>query len=104
MKLNKKIKSITIAENESYLRQISKVVDITNDTNLITDIDILEQYCKQNRVLAMAAVQLGIPKRLVYLKNTNLDIVNKIHTGSITEEEKNYNEARVLINPVILNK
>ena len=88
MKLNKKIKSITIAENESYLRQISKAVDITNDTNLITDIDILEQYCKQNRVLAMAAVQLGIPKRLVYLKNTNLDIVNKIHTGSITEEEK----------------
>ena len=54
--------------------------------------------------MAMAAVQLGIPKRLVYLKNTNLDIINKIQTDSTNDEEKNYNEARVLINPVIINR
>ena len=54
--------------------------------------------------MAMAAVQLGIPKRLVYLKNTNLDIVNKIQNDTLTEEEKNYNEAKVLINPVITNR
>ena len=42
--------------------------------------------------MAMASVQLGIPKRLIYLKNTNLDIINKIQTDSISEEEKNYNE------------
>lgn len=101
---NNKIKSITIAENEPYLRQISIPVDIANDGNLSSDIDVLEQFCKDNEVMAMAAVQLGIPKRLVYLKNTNLDIINKIQTDSTNEEEKNYNEARVLINPVIINR
>jgi len=55
--------------------------------------------------MAMAAVQLGIPKRLVYLKNTNLDIIEKSQTNSLTkEEELNYNEAKVLINPVIKSR
>lgn len=101
---NNKIKQITIADNEPYLRQISVPVDIANDGNLSSDIDLLEQFCKENEVMAMAAVQLGMPKRLVYLKNTNLDIINKIQTDSTSEEEKNYNEARVLINPVIINR
>lgn len=101
---NNKIKQITIADNEPYLRQISVPVDIANDGNLSSDIDVLEEFCKENEVMAMAAVQLGIPKRLVYLKNTNLDIINKIQTDSTSEEEKNYNEARVLINPVIINR
>lgn len=101
---NNKIKQITIADNEPYLRQISAPVDIANDGNLSSDIDVLEEFCKENEVMAMAAVQLGIPKRLVYLKNTNLDIINKIQTDSTSEEEKNYNEARVLINPIIINR
>ena len=98
------LKSITIADNEEYLRQISKEVDISHDSSLKDDIDILERYCLGNEVMAMAAVQLGIPKRLVYLKNTNLDIINKIQTDSRSEEEENYNEARVLINPVITKR
>ena len=98
-----KIKSITIADNEEYLRQISIPVDL-NDKTLKHDITILEEYCLNNNVLAMAAVQLGIPKRLIYLKNTNLDIVNKIQTDSIAKEEQHYNEARILINPVIISK
>lgn len=97
----KRIKSITIADNEEYLRQISMPVDIKNDQELQENIKVLEKYCLENEVMAMAAVQLGIPKRLVYLKNTNLDIIGKIQTDSLTEEEKKYNEARVLINPVI---
>lgn len=97
----KKIKSITIADNEEYLRQTSIPVDIKNDKELEENIKVLENYCLENEVMAMAAVQLGIPKRLVYLKNTNLDIIGKIQTDSLTEEEKKYNEARVLINPVI---
>ena len=97
----KRIKSITIADNEEYLRQISMPVDIKNDQELQENIKVLEKYCLENEVMAMAAVQLGIPKRLVYLKNTNLDIISKIQTDSLTEEEKKYNEARVLINPVI---
>ena len=97
------IKAITIEDNEQYLRQISKKVKI-NDKKLNEDILVLKTYCEQNDVMAMAAVQLGIPKRLVYLKNTNLDIINKMQTDSESAEEKNYNEERVLINPVILKR
>lgn len=95
---------VTIDKDEKYLRQISKDVDINNDKELMNDIRILEEYCKANEVMAMAAVQLRIPKRLVYLKNTNLDIINKMQKDDTTEEEKEYNEARVLINPVIIKK
>lgn len=101
---SKKIKSITIAENEPYLRQISIPVDVLNDENLYSDIDVLKQFCKENEVMAMAAVQLGISKRLVYIKNTNLDIINKLQNNSINNDEKNYDEARVLINPIIINR
>lgn len=102
--MEKELKSITIADNETFLRQVSSPVDIGRDENLQEDIAVLETYCKQNEVMAMAAVQLGIPKRLVYLKNTNLEIINKMQTSSTTEEEEHYNEARVLINPVIINR
>ena len=97
------IKVVTIADNEEYLRQVSLPVDF-NDKSLKKDIAILDKYCKEEEVLAMAAVQLGIPKRIIYLKNTNLDIVNKIQDYSVSLEEKNYNEARVLINPVIISR
>ena len=100
----KKIESITIEDNEEYLRQISKEVDIKNDKELTSDISVLDEYCKENAVMAMAAVQLGIPKRMIYLKNTNLDIINKIQANTVSEEEKNYNQAKVLINPVITNR
>ena len=83
---SKKIKSITIAENEPYLRQISIPVDVLNDENLDSDIDVLKQFCKENEVMAMAAVQLGISKRLVYIKNTNLDIINKLQNNSINND------------------
>ena len=52
----------------------------------------------------MAAVQLGIPKRIVYVKNTNLEILNKRLTDEGKEETKDYNEAKVLINPEIISR
>ncbi len=62
-----KIKAITIEDNEAFLRQISKPVE-KGDAELPDNIAILEKYCKQHeRILAMAAVQLGIPKRLIYI-------------------------------------
>ena len=97
------IKVVTIADNEEYLRQVSLPVRVP-DESLKKDIELLENYCKEHEVFAMAAVQLGIPKRLIYLKNTNLDITYKIQTNTLSEEEKNYNEARVLINPVIISR
>lgn len=84
------VKAITIEDDEQFLRQISKPVDI-NDKELIHDIEILDEYCKENDVLAMAAVQLGIPKRIIYLKNTNLELIQKEQNGKRTEEEKQYN-------------
>lgn len=98
------IKAITIADNEEYLRQISLPVDIKNDKNLLKDVAILDEFCKNNGVLAMAAIQLGIPKRLIYLKNTNLEIVQKMQTNSTTEEEENHNEAKILINPIVISR
>lgn len=98
------LKTITIYDDEEYLRQISKEVDIKNDNQLENDIKVLEEYCENEEVLAMASVQLRIPKRLIYLKNTNLDIINKKNSGSASEEGENYNEARVLINPVIISR
>ena len=97
------VKLITINDDEPFLRQISKEVDL-NDQELKKDIAELDEYCKNHDVLAMASVQLGIPKRLVYLKNTNLELVNKSQKNMLTEEEKNYNESRVLINPVIIER
>ena len=97
------MKAITLNDNEEFLRQISKEVAL-NDEYLLNDIKILEEYCKENKVMAMAAVQLGIPKRLVYLKNTNLDIINKMQENAATEEDEKYNEARVLINPIVRSR
>lgn len=97
------MKAITIKDNEKYLRQISKPVEL-NDKELNDNIKVLEKYCKENEVLAMAAVQLGIPKRLIYLKNTNLDIINKMQRNIETEEDKNHNEERILINPTIIKR
>lgn len=66
--MENKLKSITIADNESYLRQVSKPV-VFPDNDLQNDIKVLEQYFSQSdRTLALAAVQLGMPKRLIYLK------------------------------------
>lgn len=73
-----------------WLRQTSREVDLSTD-DISEDLKVLEEYCLGHGVFAMAAVQLGIPKRLVYIKNTDLD--------KIDDEE--WNEATVLVNPVI---
>ena len=98
------MEKITIKDNEPFLRQISSMVDIEKDNELIENINVLDSFCRENDVMAMAAVQLGIPKRIIYLKNTNLDIINKMQTNSQTEDEDKYNESRVLINPIIIKR
>ena len=54
--------------------------------------------------MGLAFPQLGIPKRIVYVKNTDLEIAKKQSTPEGKEETKDYNEAKVLINPVIISK
>lgn len=101
---NNELKALTIENDEKFLRQVSIPVDTKNDENLKKEIESLEEYCKQNEVFAMAAVQLGIPKRLVYLKNTNLELARKIQNDSAAKEDLDYNEAKILMNPVITKK
>ena len=99
-----KLKTITIQDNEEFLRQVSEPV-IFPDDELDNNIKVLEQYFNQSETtLALAAVQLGIPKRLIYLKNTDLEIINRQNYNQETEEDKIYNEKRILINPVIISK
>ena len=89
-----KIEKKTIENDLKFLRQISKPVDFYDETwkEAIKELDL---YCKQDpEIYAMASVQLGIPLRLVYLKRTDLARL----------EEEGYNEAKVLINPVIIKQ
>lgn len=84
----------TIENDEEYLRQISKEVDFSDDSYK-DDIKLVEQFCLDTACFALAAIQIGIPKRIVYLKNTTLDI---------STDNKDYNESRVLINPVVISR
>ena len=90
MEISKK----TIENDEVFLRRISKDVDF-RDNAYLDVIEKLAYYCKNDdNILAIASVQLGIPLRLIYLKKTNLDEF----------ENKEYNEMKVMINPVIVSK
>lgn len=84
----------TIENDEAYLRQISEPVSF-DDEQLEDEIKALEDFCNSTVCFALAAVQIGIPKRMVYLKNTTLDV---------PLDDTSYNEAQVLINPVVVSK
>ena len=98
------MKTITIADNETFLRTKSKEV-VFPDDDLERDIKVLEAYFKESDIiLALASVQLGILKRIIYIKNSNLDLINRKNNDLETEDDKEYNEKRILINPVIISK
>ncbi len=86
------IKRKTILNDEEYLRQISQPVDLNNE-NYKEEVKLLEKFCLETECFALAAVQIGIPKRMIYLKNTTLDV---------PLENMNYNESKILINPVVI--
>ena len=83
MELNR----ITIENNEDFLRQISTDVDFKTD-------DYNEWIEELNAVYALALVQIGIPKRMIYFRNTTSDMTKN--------KDSNYDESTVLINPVII--
>ena len=89
------IKLMTIKENEDFLRQISENVEF-NDKSYLDDVKKLEEYCKKHEVFAMSAIQIGIPKKIIYLKSTTTDL-NK-------NKDSSYNEGKVLINPVVISR
>lgn len=89
------MKRKTIENDLYFLRQISTDVDFEND-DYLDYIKKLKEYCENDAVYALAPVQIGIPKRIIYLRNTNEDMSKKF--------DGNYNENKVLINPEIINK
>ena len=89
MKINRK----TIESDEEYLRQVSSDVDFNSD-NYMEYIESLKEYCRNNAVYALAPVQIGIPKRMIYFRNTTSDMTKN--------KDSNYDESTVLINPTVI--
>lgn len=85
----------TIEFDEDYLRQVSTEVDFKNDDVLDT-ITKLKDYCNQHCVYALAPVQIGIPKRIIYIKNSSQDMNNNDTAG--------YDESIIYVNPTIITK
>ena len=83
----------TIEKDELFLRQISEEVDLQND-NYLDWIKSIKEYCHNNAVFAIAPIQLGIPKRIIYIRNSSLDMSKNTNS--------NYDEGKVLINPSII--
>lgn len=89
-----KIPYKTIEKDDEYLRQVSEEVNLNND-DYIKDTNKMIAHCREDdSLLAFAAVQIGIPKRIIYLRKTDLSKIG----------DKEYNEDKVLINPVIINQ
>lgn len=84
----------TIENDEEYLRQVSEDVDFKIDPYK-NYIKVLEDYCKNNAVFALAPVQIGIPKRLIYIKNSSQNMEKN--------SNKDYDENIIYINPKILS-
>lgn len=84
----------TIENDLNYLRQISKPVNFKNE-EWKEAIKVLVEYCKNtDNIMAIASIQLGIPLRLICLKNTDLEKL----------DDTSFNEARILINPKVINR
>ena len=84
----------TIKNDLEYLRQVSKEVNFDID-DWKEVLNKLDEFCKNDdNIRAIASIQLGIPLRLIYLKNTEVD----------KTDEPEYNESSVLINPVIIKR
>lgn len=89
------MEEIRIGNNEEFLRQRSKEIDFKQD-NYLDYSNKLKEYCQNNSVYALSAVQIGIPKRIMYIKNTT-ENMNK-------NAVNNYDESLIFINPKIIRE
>ncbi len=87
------MEALNIYNNLNFLRQRSKEVDLKHDKTITQDIKILKKFCMENDAFAMAAVQLGIDKRILYVCAPTPDVKNK-------DESLHF----VMINPVIIER
>lgn len=85
---------LTIDKHEKFLRQKSKLVDFA-DAELAQNLFDIKQWCMTNDgIYAMAAIQFGINKRIVYIKST------KPNDTTANEEENQI----FMLNPEIISK
>lgn len=87
------MKAITINDDISFLRQRSKEVDLSSDGDVKDNIQTLKEFCMENDAFAMASVQLGINKKILYVCAPTPDVKQK-------DESLHF----VMINPVILEQ
>ncbi len=86
------LKRITIENNEKYLRHVSSDVDFNID-EYKKEIEDLRTYCLNSECYALAPIQIGIPKRIIFIRNTSSDMSKN--------NDKNYSEEILYINPTI---
>ena len=76
----------TINEDLNYLRKISKKIDKT-DKNIARYISTLKDYCKGKELYGISGIQLGIDKRIIYIKQSSeyeeLILINPIITYQV---------------------
>ena len=88
------IKRITVEDNEEFLRQESLDVNLEQD-DVKQYIETIKEFCQNSELYALAPIQIGIPKRIIYIRNTTPDMTKN--------NDSTYNEEIVYINPVIKN-
>ena len=88
------VKPITIEtlKGENYLRQDSSEVTKFNQY-LKWEIDLLKKFAFENDLYAVSAIQIGIAKRIIYLKNT-----------SLYKSNDEVRDGRIIINPHVIER
>ena len=89
------LKEITIFDDEEFLRQVSKPVDFQTDKELEQNLkDLIEYTMNNNKAYAMASIQLGIAKRILFVKST------KEGDASFNDD----NSFILMINPEVISR
>lgn len=88
------MKRYTIFDDSEFIRQKSIEVDFKSD-DIQSYIEKLKEYCSMNVVYALSPVQIGIPKRIIYIKNSKETMAHN--------NDSQYDESIIYINPRIIS-
>ncbi len=86
------IKIKHIKNDLEFLRQRSEEVDFSKD-DVKSYIDLLDKATKKFNLYAISPVQIGLPKRIIFFRNTNENMDKNF--------DDEYSVGEVMINPII---